>query len=191
VAIRKVAAAAFICAVFSVASPVWAAGLNYSYADAGYYRSSGDPVNLDGVLVDASFGVFDLMALRAGFIRAATVNIPNDSPDLTEFRVGMRLHYTLVKNLDLFGDVLGFNAKLNGNKSTSTDIGIIYEAGVRYLLHKRFEANASYKRIGGDLNKDFGTVGAVFKMTKAFSLSAKAEVNSDVQNYFAGIRFNF
>ena len=91
----------------------------------------------------------------------------------------------------MFVDVMGFNAKLNGNKTTKTDIGIIYEAGLRYLLHKKFEANASYRRVGGGLNKDFGTVGAVFKLTKAFSLSAKAEVNSDIQNYFAGLRLNF
>ncbi len=190
-AIRKVATAAFICTMLAVVSSAGAAGLSYSYADAGYQRTNGDPVDFDGGLVDASFGVFEYVALRAGFLRAKTDGFPGDTPDLTEFRAGARGHYTIVKNLDVFGDVLGFNAKLNGNKTTSTDIGIIYEAGVRYLMHKRFEANASYKRVGGGLNKDFGTVGAVFKMTRAFSLSARAELNSDVKNYFAGIRFNF
>lgn len=190
-AIRKVAIAAFICTMFAIGSPVWAAGLSYSYADVGYQRTNGDPVDLNGGLVDASFGIFEYIALRAGFLRANTDNFPGDTPDLNEFRGGLRGHYSIIKNLDVFADVIGFNAKLNGNQTTATDIGILYEAGVRYLPHKRFEANASYKRIGGDLNKDFGTVGAVFKMTKAFSLSARAELNSDIQNYFGGIRFNF
>lgn len=190
-AIKQAARVACIGIALLAGNPATAKGLSYSYADFGYQRTNGDPVDLNSGIVDASFGIFDLIALRAGFTRAQTDNFPGDSPDLTEFRGGLRVHYSLAKPLDVFGDVMGFNAKLNGNQTTSTDIGIIYEAGARFLAHKKLELNASYKRVGGDLNKDFGTVGAVLKLTKAFSLSAKAELNSDVKNYFGGVRFNF
>ena len=192
-AIKQAVVAAIIGVALVASNSVLAAKskFKYSYADVGYQHTSGDVVDLDGGFVDASFGIFDLIALRAGFTRAQTDGFQGDSPDLTEFRAGLRGHYAFAKTFDVFVDALGFNNKLNGNQTTATDIGIIYELGGRFMAAKKLELNASYKYIGGELNEDFGTVGAVFKLSKAFALSAKAEVSSDSENYFAGVRFNF
>ncbi len=188
--IKQVLVAVIAGLVLAASNSVFARGLEHSYADVGYQRINGDSVDYDSGLVDGVFGLYDFFALRGGFLRGHTDDFPDGNVDLTEFRAGIRLQYSVLKQLDLFGDALGFNAKLNGD-SSSTDIGMIYEVGARYLALKKLELNASYKRVGGDLNKDFGTVGAVFKLTKSISLSAKAEINSDIENYFAGLRFNF
>ena len=178
--------------VLALSPAVMAAkGFSYSYADVGYQRIDGDGIDFDNGMVDASFGIFDMFALRAGFRRGNTSDIPGDNLDLTEFRVGGRGHYSLMKKLDIFGDVQGFNAKFNSNQSTFNDAGAIYEAGVRFQVVKKLEVNTSYRYVSGDVDDDFGTVGAVFKFTRAFSATANAVFGSEVDEYFAGVRLNF
>jgi opacity protein-like surface antigen len=168
-----------------------AKGFSYSYADVGYQRTDGDGIDFDSGVVDASFGIFDMFALRAGFRRGNTSDIPGDTLDLTEFRVGGRGHYAVMKKLDIFGDIQAFNAKFNSNQSTFNDAGAIYEAGVRFQAAKKLEVNASYRYVSGDVDDDFGTVGAVFKFTRRFSATANAIFGSEVDEYFAGVRLNF
>ena len=178
--------------VLALSPAVMAAkGFSYSYADVGYQRIDGDGVDFDNGMVDASFGIFDIFALRAGFRRGNTSDIPGDNLDLTEFRVGGRGHYKLMKKLDVYGDLLGFNAKFNSNQSTFNDAGAIYEAGLRFQVVKKLEVDAGYRYVSGDVDDDFGTVGAVFKFTRAFSATANAVFGSEVDEYFAGVRLNF
>ncbi len=178
--------------VLALSPAVMAAkGFSYSYADVGYQRTDGDSVDFDNGLVDASFGIFDLFALRAGFRRGNTSDVPGDNLDLTEFRFGGRGHYTLVDKLDVFGDVMAFNAELNSNQTTRKDVGFIYEAGLRFMVVKKLEVNASYKYLSGDVDENFGTVGAVYKITRAFSATANATFGSEIDEYFAGVRLNF
>lgn len=178
--------------VLALSPTVMAAkGFSYSYADVGYQRTDGDGVDFDNGTVDASFGIFDLFALRAGFRRGNTSDIPGDTLDLTEFRVGGRGHYPLMKKLDVYGDLMGFNAKFNSNQSTFNDAGAIYEAGLRFQVVKKLEVDAGYRYVSGDVDDDFGTVGAVFKFTRRFSATANATFGSEVDEYFAGVRLNF
>jgi len=165
--------------------------LDYSYADVGYRHTNGDPVDVDSGAVDASFGIGRWLALRGQFERGQVSNYPHDTPDLTQFSAGARLHFNLTEGFDVFGDVQYFNLKINGNETTHTDLGFVDEAGIRFALAKSLELNGSYKYVGGGENKSYGTVGAVFDMTREFSLSARAEINSDIQRYFAGVRLNF
>lgn len=167
-----------------------AGGLNYSYVDGGYQYTNGDPINVDSVVVDASVGIYEWLALRGGFERGWLDNVPGNEPDLTEFRAGARLHFALMKALDVFGDVQYFNQKLNGDQS-ETNLGFLDEAGIRFMATKGLELNASYKYIGGDLNEDFGTVGAVLDLNKVIALTARGEFNSDINRFFAGVRLSF
>jgi opacity protein-like surface antigen len=190
---QKTLATVLAGALVLVLSPavMAAKGFSYSYADVGFQRTDGDGVDFDHGLVDASFGIFDMFALRAAFRRGNTSDIPGNNLDLTEFRFGGRGHYKLMDKLDVFGDVMAFNAELNSNQTTLKDVGFIYEAGVRFKVVKKLEVNTSYKYFSGDVDEAFGTVGAVFKLTKAFSATANASFSSEIDEYFAGIRLNF
>ncbi len=169
-----------------------AKGFSYSYADVGYQFTDGDNgIDINSGRVDASFGIFRYMALRAGFLRGNTDDIPGDNQDRTEFRFGGQLHYPVMKKLDVFGEVLALNSYINSNSSTNVDTGPIYAAGVRFQALKKLELDAGYKYVAADVDNDFGTVGAVFKFTRAFSATANASFGGDINEYFGGIRLNF
>ena len=153
--IRALAAVLVSFMVLMSGSALAAKGFSHSYADVGYLYTDGDDYEVDSVLVDASFELFDYIALRAAFKRGAINDYPGDSPDLNEFRGGLRGFYSFADSLDVYGDAMFFNAKLNGNNTTETDIGGLYEAGIRYQLAKKFEIDASYRYISGDLDEGF------------------------------------
>ncbi len=190
---QKTLAAVLAGALVLGLSPVAnaAKGFSYSYADVGYQLTDGDGVDFNNGFVDASFGIFDMFALRAAFRRGNTDDVPGDNLDLTEFRYGGTGHYAVMKKLDVFGELMAFNAELNSNQTTRKDVGFSYAAGVRFKAAKKLELNASYKYLSGDVDDDFGTVGAVLKFSKAFSGSANASFGSDINEYFIGVRLNF
>jgi hypothetical protein len=181
-----------------IASPVWAKGLSQSFVDVGYLRGDYDDFDLDAGAVDLAFGLYDFVSLRAGFIRGKTDDFDDfnqseksdDSPDLTEFRFGVRPHYSFSDRGDLFADLIYFNNKLNGDKS-NTDIGGIYAAGIRYEFFKRVELFLAAEHRSGDIDETFVVVGPVIHLTKTFSLNLKTSQASDDKDYFAGLRINF
>jgi hypothetical protein len=150
---------------------------------------------MDSAQVDASFGVSDYVALRAGYIRGWTDGFPKDKdssgdPDLNEFRVGLQPHYSLLKSLDVYADLIYFNTKTNGDSSNS-DIGYIYGAGIRHQMFKRLELRLAGEYRSGDIDKAFVVLGPVIKLTKKFDLSLRTSHSSDSADYFAGVRLNF
>ena len=191
--LQKTLATVLVGSLVLALSPalVAAKGFSYSYADVGYQRVDGDSVDFDNGVVDASFNIFKMFALRAGFKRGNTSDVPGDNLDLTEFRFGGRGHYKLMDKLDVFGDLMVFNAELNSNQTTREDVGYIYEAGFRYMVMKKLEVNTSYRYLSGDIDDDFGTLGVVYKLSKAFSATANASFGSEIDEYFAGVRLNF
>jgi len=192
--LQKTLAAVLAGSLVLALSPVAAVakGFNYSYADVGYQFTDGDNgVDFNSGRVDASFGIFKYVALRAGFLRGNTDDVPGDNLDLTEFRFGGQVHYPVMKKLDVFGEVMSFNAELNSNSTTRRDVGPIYNTGVRFKVMKKLELDAGYKYVAGDIDDDFGNVGVVYKFTKAFSATANASFGGDINEYFGGIRLNF
>ncbi len=182
------------CAVF-VSAVAGAKGFEYSYADVGYLKFNGDNFDMAGATVDASFGVFDMIALRAGYTRGWTDSFPRSEdpsgdPDLNEFRVGARPHYSFTKGLDGYGEVLYSNRKFNGDRS-HTDIGWIYAAGMRWQALKRLELNIAGEYRSGSIDAAFLVVNPVFKVTRNFDISVKTSQSSDDSDYFAGIRLKF
>jgi len=193
---KKAFNALLVTALMLIGGPALAAkGFSYSFADIGYNRLSGDNFDMDAAQVDLAFGVHDYVALRAGYTRGYTDNFsktrdPSGDPDLNEFRVGLQPHYSLLKSLDVFGNLIYFNDKFNGDRS-NTDIGYIYGAGLRFRAHKRFEARIAGEYRSGDTDKAFLVIGPVIKLTKKFELSLRTSQSSDDRDYFAGIRLNF
>jgi len=194
---EKALRALLVVSLALIASAARAGGLPQSYADVGYVHtnysdhSEYGSFEMDGGLVDASFGIHEYVNLRAGFTRAATSGFSGDTPDFTEFRVGVRPHYGFSDRGDVFVDLLYFNNKLNGNRTTETDIGGIYGAGVRYRLFKKAELLVAGEYRSGEVDEAYVVIGPVIQLTKNLSLNVKTSQASDSQEHFAGIRIEF
>ncbi len=193
----KKAIRALLVSMFALlVSPGLAAkGLEYSYADVGYTKFNGDDFDMAGATVDASFGVFDLLALRARYTRGWTDNYPkvqdpSGDPDMNSFQLGMRPHYEVLKKLDVYAEVLYSNTKFNGDRSR-TDIGWIYAGGMRWQMLKRVELNLAGEYRSGSIDAAFVVVNPVFRITRNFDISVKTSQSSDDSDYFAGVRLKF
>jgi len=195
---RKALGVVLIISMAPIASPLMAAkGFSYSFVDAGYQYSSGDPENFKVGLLNASFGVFDYIALRAGFQRGTIEDYPpakdGSDPDFTEFQAGLRGHYPLMKKkLDVFGTGTWFYNSINGNDVSSiSEGGALVDAGVRFQATKKWELDAAVEYRTGDYDGTFGVVESVYKITKKLSISLNTRQNSDIQKYFGGLRLDF
>ena len=191
-----------LVAVATIASPVMAAkGFSYSFVDAGYQYTSGDPEDFHVGLLNASFGVFDYVALRAGFQRGKIKDYPpsearnGDDPDFHEFQAGLRGHYPLMKKkLDIFGTGTWFYNSINSNSSgvsSISDAGGIVDAGVRFQATKNWELDAAVEYRSGDYSGTFGVVESIYKITKKLSISLNTRLGNDIQKYFGGLRLKF
>jgi hypothetical protein len=187
---------ALLASVLVLCAPaLFARSFNYSYADVGYERINGDDYDVDQAVVNASFAVHDLVALRAGYARGQTDDFPvardpSGDPDVSQFLIGLRPHYSLTKHLDAFGDLVYTNSKFNGDRS-HTDLGYIYAAGVRYQAFKRVELRLAGEYRSGDIDEAFLVVEPVIRLTRTFDLSLRTSQSSDSSDYFAGLRLNF
>ena len=128
-----------IVSMAPMVSPLMAAkGFSYSFVDAGYQYTSGDPENFKVGLLNASFGIFDYVALRAGFQRGTIEDYPHakdsSDPDFTEFQAGVRGHYPqMKKKLDVFGTGTWIHNRINSSKvSAISEGGALVDAGVRF-----------------------------------------------------------
>lgn len=195
---RKALGVLMIISSAPIASPVMAAkGFNYSFVDAGYQYTSGNPENFKVGLLNASFGVFDYIALRAGFQRGKIEDYrpakDGSDPDFTEFQAGLRGHYPLMKKkLDVFGTGTWFYNSINGNNVSSiSDAGGLVDAGVRFQATKKWELDAAVEYRSGDYSGTFGVVESVYKITKKLSISLNTRLGNDIQKYFGGLRLDF
>lgn len=192
----RAAGAAVVSTLMLLSAPAWAAkGLDYSYGDIGYEYLDGDDFEMDAAKVELSFGVHEYVALQAAYLRGWTDDFstgvdPSGDPDLNEFRIGLRPHYTLVKNLDAYIDTVYFNRKFNGARSNS-DLGWIYGGGLRYKPFKKFELRVAGEYRSGNIDEAFIVVGPVVKLTKKLSASLRTSQGNDSADYFAGFRLSF
>ena len=197
---RKALGVVLIVSMAPMVSPLMAAkGFSYSFVDAGYQYTSGDPENFKVGLVNASFGIFDYVALRAGFQRGTIEDYPpakdSSDPDFTEFQAGVRGHYPLMKKkLDVFGTGTWFYNSINSSSSGVSSIsegGALVDAGVRFQATKKWELDAAVEYRTGDYDGTFGVVESIYKITKKLSISLNTRQNSDIQKYFGGLRLDF
>jgi hypothetical protein len=197
---RKALGVLLIISIAPIASPAMAAkGFSYSFVDAGYQYTSGDPENFKVGLLNASFGVFDYVALRAGFQRGKIEDYrpaqDSSDPDFTEFQFGLRGHYPLMKKkLDMFGTGTWFYNSINSSSSGVSSIsegGGLADLGVRFQATKKWELDAAVEYRSGDYSGTFGVVESVYKITKKLSISLNTRLGKDIQKYFGGLRLNF
>ena len=197
---RKALGVVLIVSMAPMVSPLMAAkGFSYSFVDAGYQYTSGDPENFKVGLLNASFGIFDYVALRAGFQRGTIEDYPpakdSSDPDFTEFQAGVRGHYPLMKKkLDVFGTGTWFYNSINSSSSGVSSIsegGALVDAGVRFQATKKWELDAAVEYRTGDYDGTFGVVESIYKITKKLSISLNTRQNSDIQKYFGGLRLDF
>jgi hypothetical protein len=197
---RKALGVVLVISIAPIASPAMAAkGFSYSFVDAGYQYTSGDPENFKVGLLKASFGTFDYLALRAGFQRGKVEDYRptsgNSDPDFTEFQAGARGHYPLMKKkLDVFGTGTWFYNSINSSSSgvsSISDAGGIFDAGVRFQATKKWELDAAVEYRSGDYSGTFGVAESVYKITKKLSISLNTRLGKDIQKYFGGLRIGF
>jgi hypothetical protein len=199
---RKALGVVLVMSVAPIAFPAMAAkGFSYSFVDAGYQYTSGDPENFKVGLLNASFGVFDYLALRAGFQRGKIEDYPpakaNDAndPDFQEFQLGLRGHYSLMKKkLDVFGTGTWFYNSINSNSSgvsSISDAGGLFDVGVRFQATKKWELDAAVEYRTGDYDGTFAVLESIYKITKNLSISLNTRQSNDIQKYFGGLRLDF
>jgi hypothetical protein len=195
---RKALGVVLVISIAPIASPAMAAkGFSYSFVDAGYQYTSGDPENFKVGLLNASFGTFDYLALRAGFQRGKVEDYRpasgSSDPDFTEFQAGLRGHYPLMKKkLDVFGTGTWFYNSINSNNVSSiSEGGGLVDAGVRFQAAKKWELDAAVEYRSGDYSGTFGVVESVYKITKKLSISLNTRLGKDIQKYFGGLRLDF
>ena len=197
---RKALGVVLIISSAPIASPLMAAkGFNYSFVDAGYQYTSGDPENFKVGLLNASFGIFDYFALRAGFQRGKIEDYrpaqDSSDPDFTEFQAGLRGHYPLMKKkLDVFGTGTWFYNSINSSSSGVSSIsegGGLADLGVRFQATKKWELDAAVEYRSGDYDGTFAVVESVYKITKKLSISLNTRQSNDIQKYFGGLRIDF
>lgn len=193
---RKILGVLLIVSSAPITSPVMAAsGFSYSFVEGGYQYTSGDPEDFNVGLLNASFGVFDYLALRTGIQHGKIEDYPlakdSDDPNFTEFQVGARGHYPLMKKLDIFGTGTWFYNNNDNNVSSVSDAGALVDAGLRFQATEKWELDTAFEYRTGDYDGTFWVVESVYKITERLSISLNTRQNSDIQKYFGGLRLDF
>jgi hypothetical protein len=185
-----------------------AKGLTYSYGEIGYTNLDSDEVDGEGATARASFGATDYIHLkfewthfenlnvtRRHFFGKKTLDVRTD-----RFLVGAGGNYTVLEKaslfdaIDVFGTASFYNAA-NSKDNNNTDRGYQLDGGLRALLSKKFELNATatYLHVDNFTGETGFGAGAVYKFYKKYSVAANVRHFSqdDTTEFFAGLRVNF
>jgi hypothetical protein len=182
-------------------------GLEYSYGEAGYTYLDSDFVDGDGATARISFGATDYVHLKGEYTHFFSANKINSgffgdktqNVNIDRFVLGMGGNFTVlekaswVEDLDVLGTLSYYDAEYSGN-SNNADRGYQIDAGVRALISRPFELNATVTRLHIDNFKEFGYgAGAVYKFYKKYSLVGNVRHFSedDTTEAFVGVRLDF
>lgn len=174
-----------------------AKGPEYSYAEIGYINVDSDVVEGDGAGVNISFGATDHIFLKFGYDRL-WLDDPNSSQeaDADRFQIGGGMHYGITDTIDVLGAISYVDIEVTnaGPMAGYGDDGYLAEIGVRAMLSKALELNATVSSLHLDGNNDTGYgVGAVFDITKSLALGGGFNhYQDDSENeFFVGLRIGF
>jgi hypothetical protein len=182
-------------ALFAAVSQQAAAakGPEYTYAEIGYENFDGDFSNGDGGGVNISFGSTDHVFLKFDYSRLFVdfSSVPPTHADADRFQVGGGAHYGITDTIDVLGALSYVDIEYSNGVPAYGDDGYLAEIGVRAMLSKALELNATVSslHLDGDNNTGYG-VGAVFDITKTFALSGSYNHLQDdgVNEFFVGVR---
>jgi len=195
--IRTKLTASLVCAGL-VMAPLHAGakGLSYSYAEIGYSNIDSDVAEADGVTARLSFAPLGFLHVKAEYSRLFVDDIEgssDDDVDIDRFVIGMGGNYSVIDNVDVLATVSYVDHQFTGDIKEK-DEGYQVEAGVRAMLGKKVELNASaiHLDVADFSDTGFGA-GAVIKLKKDFALSANARhfSDDDETEFFVGLRLNF
>jgi len=170
-----------------------AKGPEYTYAEIGYINVDGDLVEGDGAGVNISFGATDLIFLKFGYSRLFVdfSSIPPTDADADRFQIGGGAHYGITDTIDVLGALSYVDVEYTNGVPAYGDDGYLAEVGVRAMLSKKLELNATVSSLHLDGDNDTGYgVGAVFDITKKFALSGSYNYFQDDSDnqFFLGLR---
>ena len=174
---------------------VAAKGPEYSYAELGYIYIDGDSVEADGAGVNLSFGATDHVFLKFGYSRLF-LDDPNSTleADADRFQIGGGMHFGVTDTIDVLGAVSYVDIEVTNGVPAYGDDGYLAEVGVRAMLSKSLELNATVSGLHLDGDDDVGYgVGGVFDITKTFALSGSYNHFQDdsEDEFFLGVRMEF
>ncbi len=206
--------AALACLVMLSQSAYAAKGFKYSYGEFGYQNVKAVSGDGDGFRLAFSFGATDHFNILGEYNRLFGIdkieelggikNSTNADVDRDEFKIGLGVHYNVMKKVDLTLSALYVDQEFSGKWVTpalaplSTNLsnseeGYEVDLGARVQLFKKFEMtpHVTYRDVGADSNTG-GGLGFVYNFHKKFSLRMEGTFFSDdsESNAFAGIRLD-
>ena len=189
-----------------------AKGLTYTYGEVGYSNLDSDDIDANGATALISYGATDYVHVKLEYTRfnadreqKTFFTKKTDSFDIDRFIFGIGGNYrvfdkgSFVNMIDVLGTVSYYDAENSGNKNSGSindsDRGVQYEAGVRALIKKKLELNATVTYLDIDSfdgETGFGG-GAVYKFYKKYSASGTIRHFSqdDTTEFFVGLRLDF
>jgi hypothetical protein len=174
---------------------VAAKGPEYSYAELGYINVDADEIEGDGVGVNISFGATDHIFLKFGYDRVWLEESTSSLEfDADRFQIGGGMHYGITDTIDVLGAISYVDVEYSNGVPTEADEGYLVEAGVRAMLSKKLELNATLSGLHFDGEDDVGLgIGGVFDITKTFALSGSYNRFDDAEEneFFVGLRIGF
>lgn len=179
---------------------VAAAGPGYTYAELGYQHFDADKYDGNGARVNISYGATDHIFLKMGYARlfVDATGLSGDI-DVDRFNIGLGGHMALSDNIDALAVVSYVDNEYSGAISTEADEGYQVDLGVRGMVSKKVELNAtaSFRHmaltsaLGVADDEDMGfELGTVIKMKKDFHLTGNVSYFDEAEEtgVFAGIR---
>ncbi|MDH3981079.1 MAG: hypothetical protein OEU91_11275 [Gammaproteobacteria bacterium] len=165
-----------------------AKGPNYTYAEIGYINLDGDNVEGNGGGVNISYGATDHIFVKMGY---AHFNLDTPDADADRFQIGLGGHMEVAKDIDVLGALSYVDIEFSNGVPVSGDDGYLAEIGVRGMVNKKFELNATVSQldVGGGSDTGFG-IGAVGKIAKKFWLTGgyRQFQDDDEGELFLGVR---
>jgi hypothetical protein len=185
-----------------------AKGLTYTYGEIGYTNIDSDNIDAEGATARISYGATDYIHVKFEYSHFDGADVTRNhffgdkvlDVDIDRFIMGMGGNYTVLEKasvfdaVDVFGTLSYYDAENSGDNNNS-DRGYQVDGGLRALLSKKFELNATVTYLDID-NFDgetgFGG-GVVYKFYKRFSATGNIRHFSqdDSTEIFAGLRYNF
>jgi hypothetical protein len=178
-----------------------AKGPSYTYAEIGYVHFDADQYDGNGAEVNISYGATEHIFVKLGYSRLFVDATTVSGIDIDQFNIGMGGRMSVTKNVDVLGVVSYVDREYSGGIPTEADEGYQVDLGVRGMVTKKAELNAtaSFRHMnqtsvmGVADDEDLGfEVGTVIKLKKKFHFSGNVNYFDEAEEVggFIGIRLN-
>lgn len=185
-----------------VSQAALAKGPSYTYAELGYVHFDADKYDGNGAEVNISYGATKNIFVKLGYSRLFIDTSGVSGIDADRFKVGLGGNYALTDNIDALGSVSYVDIEYSGGIPTEADEGYLVELGLRGMVTKKVELNATaaYQHLaytnflGVSDDDDFGfEVGTVIKLKKKFHFTGNISYFDETEETgaFAGMRLYF